>query len=106
MIKVSFHYAYREGGRFDVDYYCTKHMPRAAELMGSALRGWSVDVGSSGVAPGSAPAFVVVAHTLFDTVEAFRQAIGPGAKELQEDLVNYSDGEPPVIQISEVRPGA
>ena len=35
MIKVSFLYPYRENGHFDVDYYCTTHMPFAAGRPGA-----------------------------------------------------------------------
>jgi uncharacterized protein (TIGR02118 family) len=103
MIKVSFHYPYRENGRFDVEYYCTKHMPRAAMLLGSDLKGWSVDIGLSGGASGSAPEYAAIGHLLFESVEAFQQAIAPASKELQADLANYSDGGPPLVQISDVR---
>jgi uncharacterized protein (TIGR02118 family) len=100
MIKVSFLYAYRENGRFDIDYYCNTHMPMVAEKFGDALKGWSVDVG---VKTSNAPAFVVVGHTLFDTVGAFAAAVAPHSKLFADDLANYSDGDPPVVQISELR---
>jgi uncharacterized protein (TIGR02118 family) len=102
MIKVSFLYPYRENGRFDVDYYCNQHMPLAAALLGDAVKGWSVDAGLSGAAPGSAPPYAVVGHVLFDSVEAFRTALAPVARELQADLPNYSDGPGPTLSISEV----
>lgn len=102
MIKVSFLYPYRENGRFDVEYYCTTHMPMVAEKFGAALKGWSVDVG---VTAGSPPAFSVIGHTLFDSVDAFATAVKPHAKLFADDLANYSDGSPPVVQISETRGG-
>jgi uncharacterized protein (TIGR02118 family) len=103
MIKVSFLYPYRENGRFDVDYYCNQHMPFAAARLGDAVKGWSVDAGIASVAPGSPPPYVAVGHVLVESVEAFQKALAPVARELQGDLVNYSDGPAPTIQISEIR---
>jgi uncharacterized protein (TIGR02118 family) len=105
MIKVSFYYPYRENGRFDVDYYCDTHMPFAVGKFGAASKGWSVDIGLSGVAPDSPPPFVVAGHLLFDSVEAFRTAVAPHVKAFADDLPNYSDGAPATVQISEVRAG-
>jgi uncharacterized protein (TIGR02118 family) len=102
MIKVSFLYPYRENGRFDIDYYCNTHMPMVAEKLGDALKGWSVDVG---LAAGPAPAFVAIGHTLFDSVDAFKAAIQPHGKLFAADLPNYSDGDPPIVLISDRRAG-
>jgi uncharacterized protein (TIGR02118 family) len=102
MIKVSFLYPYRENGRFDVDYYCNIHMPLVAEKFGDALKGWSVDVG---LKTSAAPAFVVIGHTLFDSIEAFGAAVAPHSKLFADDLANYSDGDPPIVQFSDPRPG-
>ena len=80
MIKVSILYPYREGGRFDVDYYCGTHMPLAAKLLGEPLKGWSVDIGINAGPPGSPPPFVAAGHFLFDTVEArFTRSSNPPA---------------------------
>jgi uncharacterized protein (TIGR02118 family) len=103
MIKVSFLYPYRENGHFDIDYYCNRHMPLAAARLGEAVKGWSVDAGLAGAAPGSPPPHVAVGHLLFDSIEAFQTAIAPVARELQSDLANYSNGPAPTLQISEVR---
>ena len=48
MIKVSFMYPYSENARFDIDYYCSHHMPWVAGLLGTTLKGWSADVGLGG----------------------------------------------------------
>ena len=47
---------------------------------------------NAGAAPGSPPPYVAVGHVLFESVEAFQKALAPVARELQGDLVNYSDG--------------
>lgn len=97
MIKVSILYPYRENVRFDVEYYCTRHMPLAAKHFGSALKGWSVDRGLSGGEPSSAPGFVAAGHFLFDSVEAFKQVFEPVAAELVADIPNYTDSVPQIL---------
>ncbi|AOY92351.1 ethyl tert-butyl ether degradation protein EthD [Cupriavidus sp. USMAA2-4] len=103
MIKVSILYPYQEGGRFDFDYYQSRHMARADELFRSApgYRGYAIERGLGGAAPGSAPAYVAMGHFLFDDAKAFAAAFGPHAAELQGDIPNYTDARP-LIQLSEV----
>jgi uncharacterized protein (TIGR02118 family) len=104
MIKVSFFYPYRENAPFDIDYYCARHMPWVAGLLGSALKSWSADAGLAGGAPGSTPPYIAAGHLLFDSVDAFAAAVAPHAKAFSDDIVNYyPDGAAPVVQISDVR---
>jgi uncharacterized protein (TIGR02118 family) len=103
MIKVSFLYPYREDARFDIDYYCSHHMPWVAGLLGAALKGWSADAGIGGGAPDSKPAYAGVGHLLFDSVDDFKAAVAPHAKAFADDLPNYTDGDPAVVLISEIR---
>ena len=103
MIKVSFLYPYSENARFDIDYYCSHHMPWVASLLGSALKGWSADAGVAGGAPGSKPAYAGAGHLLFDSVDAFTAAVAPHMKAFTDDIPNSTDGDPPVVQISEIR---
>ena len=103
MIKVSILYPYRENGRFDVDYYCGTHMPRAAELFGASLKGWSVDVGLNAGPPGTLPPYVAAGHFLFDSVDAFYEVFKPASDELLADIPNYTDGGNGKILISEIK---
>jgi uncharacterized protein (TIGR02118 family) len=101
MIKISI--LYPNTGRFDMDYYLDKHMPRSIELLGKGkgYRGVSVERGLGGAAPGFAPDFVAMCHYLFDTADDFMAAFLPHAAELQGDMPNYTD-IPTIIQVSEV----
>lgn len=101
MIKISI--LYSNTGKFDIDYYLGKHMPRSIELLsqGKGYRGVSVERGLGGASPGSVPAYVAMCHYLFDTADDFMAAFLPHAAELQGDMPNYTDIET-VIQISEV----
>lgn len=99
--KVSVLYPYSDGYRFDLDYYCNRHMPMVKEKLGDACQGIAVDHGLSGGAAGSAPHHVVMAHLFFDSVEAFQNAFAPHAEAIMGDIPNYT-GIQPIILISEV----
>jgi len=104
MIKVSVLYPKTATSRFDIDYYCTKHMPMVKEKVGAALRSMAVDHGVAGGAPSSQPPYAAIGHLYFDSVEAFQSAFGPHAKAIMADIPNYTDVQP-VVQISEVKIG-
>lgn len=102
MIKVTAMYPYGEGKKFDLDYYCNVHIPMVQTTLGAACKGISVDAGLGGGAPGSKPAFVAMAHLLFDSIEAFQVSFVPHAGKFASDGPNYTDITP-VVQISEVK---
>ncbi len=52
LIKVSVVYPNSEGKKFDMDYYCNKHVPMVATLLGDSLKGATVEKGIGGGAPG------------------------------------------------------
>jgi len=102
MIKVSVLYPKTSSSRFDIDYYCNKHMPMVKQKCGAALKAMAVDHGIGGGTPGSSPAYAAMGHLLFDSVEAFQSSFGPHAKEILADIPNYTDVQPTVL-ISEVK---
>lgn len=102
MVKVSVFYPNRKGVRFDIEYYCNRHMPLVRRLVGAALKGVNVEHGICGDEPGSPPAYVALGHLLFDSVEAFQAGFGPHVQEIMADIPNYTDVQP-AIQISEVK---
>ena len=102
MIKVSVLYENTEGKKFDKAYYFSKHIPMVKQKLGAACKRLDVDQGLSGAQPGSKPAFVAMAHMLFDSVDAFQKAFGPHADTVMGDIPNYTDIQP-VIQLSEVK---
>ncbi len=101
MTRISILYPNR--GAFDMDYYLNTHMPRSIALLskGKGYRGVSVERGTGGAEPGSAPDFVAMCHYLFDSADDFMAAFMPHAAELQGDIANYT-GIAPIIQVSEV----
>lgn len=101
MVKVSVLYPASPTTRFDIAYYAQRHMPMVRSKLGKALRGTAVDKGVSGAAPGTAAPYHCVGHLMFDSVETFRAAFDPHAREIMADIPNYTNAQP-VVQISEV----
>jgi uncharacterized protein (TIGR02118 family) len=102
MIRVTVLYPDAEGSKFDMQYYCNKHIPMVKQKLGAACKRLDVDQGLGGPEPGSKPAFVAIAHVLFDSVDAFQQAFGPHAGAIMGDIPNYTDIQP-IIQLNEVK---
>ena len=102
MVKVSVMYPNHEGTKFDMTYYINRHIPMVRQLLGSALRGVSVEQGISGEEPGSPAPYVAMGHLLFDSVEAFQTSFGPQAQAIMEDIPNYTNSVP-IVEISEVK---
>jgi uncharacterized protein (TIGR02118 family) len=102
MIKVSVLYPNKPGSHFDMNYYVAKHMPLAMRLLNKGLRKTEVDAGIQGTAPGEPPAFHGGCQFYFDSIEAFADAWGPAAKEIQADIPRYTDVAP-VIQFNELK---
>ena len=102
MIKVSVLYVDTEGSKFDMDYYCQKHVPMVQQKLGTACKSVAVEQGICGPTPGSRPTYVAMGHLYFDSVEAFQSAFGPHADVIMGDIPNYTEIQP-TIQISEVK---
>lgn len=102
MIKVSVMYPYAETAKFDMDYYCSNHMPMVRDKLGAALKNMAIDEGRSAAEPGSRPAYVAMGHLYFDNVESFQAAFDPNAEAILGDIPNYTDIEP-ILQISEIK---
>ena len=100
-IKVSVLYPNENGKSFDMDYYCNKHVPMVAGLLGDAVIGASVEQGLGGGEPNQDPAYVAMGNLYFKSMESFENSFGPNAEKIMGDIPNYTSIEP-VIQISEV----
>lgn len=101
MIRVSVLYPAGDETAFDLDYYCKTHMPMVQRLCGDACKGYSVDAGLAGGAPGSTAPYVAVGHLLFDSVESFQNSFGPKAPEIMADIPNYTKIAP-IVQIANI----
>lgn len=101
-IKVSVLYPNGEGKTFDMDYYCNKHIPMAAGLLGDAVLSATVEHGLGGAEPDSPAPFLAMGNLYFASLESFQNSFGPHAAQIMGDVPNYTNIEP-VIQISEVK---
>lgn len=102
MIKVSVLYPNTKDGKFNMEYYFSKHIPMIQRKLGAACKSVSVDVGLGGAEPGSQATYIAMFHMVFDSVEAFQIAFGTHAQAIMGDMPNYTDIQP-VTQISEVK---
>jgi uncharacterized protein (TIGR02118 family) len=102
MIKVSVLYPNGPGSTFDMAYYLDKHIPMVQQKLSGALRGTAVDEGLGGTEPGAPPAYVLICHLLFDSVEAYQAAFGPHAQAIVGDIPNYTNTQP-IVQVSAVK---
>lgn len=102
MIKVTVVYPNAKSSRFDIAYYCKKHIPLAQRLLGPALKGVAVEHGIAGGTPGSPAPYLAIGQLQFDSVDAFQAAFSPHVQEIMSDIANYTNVQP-VIQISEVK---
>jgi len=100
LIRVSV--LYPTGPAFDMAYYLDRHTTMLRERFGPALKSIAIDHGIAGGAPGTPPAFQVLCHLGFDSVEAFQAAFAPHAEAIMADIPNYTAAQP-VIQIGEVK---
>lgn len=101
MTKVSVLYPAGEGKTFDMDYYCNKHVPMVASLLGDAVKGATVEKGLGGGAPDSPATYAAMGNLYFNSVEEFKNAFGPNNEKIMGDLPNFTNIEP-TIQVSEV----
>jgi len=102
MVKVSVLYPNSADTEFDMTYYLNHHVPMVRRLLGSVLRGVSVEHGISGAEPGLAAPYIAAGHLLFDSVQSFQESVAPHAQKLTEDIPKYTNSKP-LFRIGEVK---
>lgn len=100
MIKVSVLYPTTPDGRFDMEYYQTRHVPLVIERCAGAIKRGEIERGIAG-ADGSGAPFCVAAHMLFDSSESMQESFGRHMAEFVADLPNFTNIQP-TLQISEL----
>jgi uncharacterized protein (TIGR02118 family) len=101
MFKVSVMYPNKEGVRFDIDYYRTKHMDLVRKHMQPyGLIRTEVLRGISGNAGQPAP-YVCIGNLYFKTADGYEKGIAASAGALRADIPSFTDATP-VRQISEI----
>ena len=94
---------YKNGVRFDRDYYMKKHMPLVSSVMGPHDVK-NVEVANFGPNPdGSKPPYQVIFSAYFSSPQALQKAMSdPRIGEVMGDIPNYYDGGAPDVMIGEV----
>lgn len=101
MFKVSVMYPNQPGARFDVNYYCTKHMELVRKHMQPfGLVRTEVLKGVSGTAGQPAP-YICIGNLYFETADGYERGIAASGGALRADIPNFTD-VPPVRQVSEI----
>lgn len=101
MFKVSVMYPFREGARFDFDYYCTTHMELVRKhLTPFGLVKTEVDRGISGGGD-APPPYVCIGHLYFDNEDGYERGIAQAGSILRGDIPNFTDITP-IRQISRI----
>ena len=110
MIRVSVLYPMVQGRRFDLEYYCSRHLPMVRGRLGKACRKLALERGLAGLGvlmdeedelPELYGTPVTITHLYFDSEETFRAAMAPHANEILTDQINYTDIVP-TIRIEEI----
>lgn len=102
MIKMAILYPNGEGKTFDMDYYVNKHMTLAKTLMGDSVKIISIDKGLAAGAPDTPVPYLAMGYFYFESMSAFKNAMGPARAKLVADVPNFTNIQP-VVQISEVQ---
>jgi uncharacterized protein (TIGR02118 family) len=101
MITLTALYPKTADSRFDLDYYLNTHTPLVRErLTPMGLTGIDLEEGLAGGAPDSSPAYALIGHLRFGTIEELQAALITHGPELMGDIPNFTDVQP-VMQISQ-----
>lgn len=100
MVIVNVLYPNKEGTHFDLEYYRDVHLKLVNEHWGKLLHNVTVDIGISGLEPGSKPEFYAITRIVFNSHEHFAKAMEV-AHHLIADKPNYTDTTS-ILQISEL----
>lgn len=91
MFVYTAYYPFVPGGKFDEDYYHSRHIPLMYELWGDLIQGLDVVRGLAGL-DGSDPAYRLCGHVSFASLEDIHKAMAhPRIEELIADVPNYTD---------------
>ncbi len=98
MIKLSVMYPKTDDLKFDMAYYRETHVPMVRRLIGSRLKGFSLD---QAVAGQNLPTpYAVIAHLLFESLEVMQSVLQEHGPALTADIPSYTNAQA-VIQVSE-----
>jgi uncharacterized protein (TIGR02118 family) len=80
-------------GRFDLDYFASKHAPMFANFLGDNCRRYEVHVGLE--VPGApTPDFIAAAHFWVESEADFGAALASHGTEIYGDIPRFTDIQP------------
>ncbi len=94
MYCMTVNYPKSANSTFDVEYYLNSHIPLVKKLFAEyGLVSVIVKIGI-GSAPGNDDAMYAAVDIVFESIEAMKTATKAAAKEVAEDIKNYTDTTP------------
>ena len=90
MMRLTILYPTTEGASFDLEYYCTTHMPLLASSLGDHCKGWGVDNIINGP-------YEAIGWMLFDDMDGFNGAMATHGAEIMGDVINYTTIQPTLV---------
>ena len=94
MYTVMVMYPNQEGGKFDIDYYRSVHMPLVEKhLKHFGLTAWEVLEGISGTGNDPAP-YLGVGILYFESEDGYNQGVSEKAVILRGDIPNFTNVTP------------
>jgi uncharacterized protein (TIGR02118 family) len=100
MLRCTVLYPNKAGAKFDFDYYLTKHIPLANQVLGGQFE---VSKGLPGP-DGTPPAYLCIATIKVPSAADFAARNQKGGAQLGADVPNYTNITP-VIQMEEILTG-
>jgi uncharacterized protein (TIGR02118 family) len=98
MIAVTILYPRTDDSTFDMDYYCSSHMPMLAESLGEHCQGW----GAANIAEGK---YAAMGWAVVDSVESFNAAMAEHGAKIMGDVPNYTNVQPELL-VGEIAGGS
>jgi len=102
MFQLNVFYPNSPDAQFNMVYYLDIHMPLVQERLGANCKGYSVQSGLSGGAPGQPATFLTIASVNVASLDDYGKAMALHGAEIMGDVPNFTNIKPS-IQISETK---
>lgn len=90
MISVHIMYPKTEDSSFDMDYYCSTHMPMLADALGDACQGW-------GASKTGGKDWEAIGWATVSSQEALDSALAEHGAAIMADVGNYTNVAPQMV---------
>ena len=90
MISVHIMYPKTEDSSFDMEYYCSTHMPMLADALGDACQGWGATTTKGGD-------WEAIGWATVSSQEAFDAAMAEHGGAIMADVANYTNVAPQLV---------